>query len=205
MAVLVYADDILITGFTSQGIKNTIDFFSTRFKIKDLGALRCFLGIEVTRSSAGIYLHQWKYTLDILADTCLLSSKPSIIPIEQNHTLNDNHSALLSIKDTFVYRRLVGRLLYLTVTRPDISYSVQVLSQYLVQPRVDHLTTAYKVVRYIKASPSKVLLMSAKSKPVLQAYCDSDWAGCPTSRLSLTGYCIKFGDSLISWKCKKQH
>ncbi|WOH11771.1 hypothetical protein DCAR_0831263 [Daucus carota subsp. sativus] len=159
VAVLVYVDDILITGNSPSLISQIKAYLATQFQIKDLGPLKYFLGIEVARSSQGIYMHQRKYTLDILKDTGLDRAKPSKIPMEQNHTLQDNHSAQLGDSDASSYRRLVGRLIYLTVTRPDISYSVQVLSQFLASPRQDHLLAAYKVVRYLKASPGQGLLM----------------------------------------------
>lgn len=157
------------------------------------------------RSSSGIYLHQRKYTLDILTDTGLLGCKPSKVPIEQNHTLQKNHSIFLSDTDGSTYRRIVGRLLYLTITRPDISYPVQVLSQFLAKPRLDHLHDAYKVLRYLKGSPGQGIFYSANAKPVLTAYSYSDWGGYQQTRHSLTGYCVTFGNSLVSWKCKKQH
>ncbi|XP_074356820.1 uncharacterized protein LOC141696596 [Apium graveolens] len=205
VAILVYVDDILVTGSTKSAIQQGIDFFSTRFKVKDLGDLKYFLGVEVARSSAGIYLNQRKYTLDILADSGLLGAKPSKIPKEQNHNLQQNTSMLLSDSECSTYRRIVGGLLYLTVTRPDLSYVVHVLSQFIAKPRIDHLHAAYKVIKYLKGSPGQGLLMSATSKPVLTVFCDSDWGGCQTTRHSLTGYFVKFGESLISWKCKKQH
>lgn len=94
-AILVYVNDILVTGSDKGLIKQLIDFMSSKFKVKDLGPLKYFLGIEVARSSKGIYLHQRKYTMNILKDTGLLVAKPSKLPIEQNHTLQDNSSLLL--------------------------------------------------------------------------------------------------------------
>ena len=205
VAVLVYVDDILITGTSKELIQTVIQFLAQAFKVKDLGSLRYFLGIEAARSLTGIYMHQRKYTLDILQDTGLMGSRPSKIPMEQNHNLHLNDSSFLSDSDTFLFRRLVGRLIYLTVTRPDLSYAVQVLSQFISKPRVDHLTAAYKVVRYLKQSPGQGLFFAANATPSLDAFCDSDWGGCHQTRHSLTGYCVMFGSTIISWKSKKQH
>ncbi|WOH13997.1 hypothetical protein DCAR_0933512 [Daucus carota subsp. sativus] len=205
IAVLVYVDDILITGNNNDTISHVKSFLATHFKLKDLGPLKYFLGIEIARSSAGIYLHQKKYTLDILADVGLTDCKPSKIPMEQNHTLQKSESAFLKSQDASLYRRLVGRLLYLTITRPEIAYSVQVLSQFITQPRADHLTAVFKILRFVKGSPGQGLFYSATMPLKLTAFSDSDWGGDLLSRHSLTGYCILFGSSLVAWKCKKQH
>lgn len=205
MAILVYIDDILVTGSSNSQISIVKDYLRTKFKIKDLGPLKYFLGIEVARSSKGFYLNQRKYTLDLLQETGLTAAKPSVVPIEQNHKLIDNTSSLLSDKEASMYRRLVGRLVYLTITRPDLSYAIHVLSQFLSQPRTDHLQAVYRVLRYLKQAPGQGILLSATGSLHLSAYSDSDWGGCPTSRKSLTGFCIMLGSSLISWRSKKQH
>lgn len=205
VAMLIYVDDILITGSSESLITEVKLYLNSLFKLKDLGQLRYFLGIEVARSTSGFYLNQRKYALDLLRDTGLTGAKPSSIPIEQNHKLLDNQSELLSLSDASTYRQLVGRLIYLTITRPDLSYSVHVLSQFMNSPRVDHMQAIFKVLRYIKQAPGQGLLISATSPLNLRAYCDSDWGGDPLTRHSLTGYCIMLGQSLVSWKCKKQH
>lgn len=86
-------------------------------------------------------------------------------------------SSLLQDTDIYSYRRPIGRLIYLTVTRPDLAYSVQVLSQFIAKPRLDHHNAAYKVVRYLKGSPGQGLFMAANAVPKLTAFCDSDWGG----------------------------
>lgn len=122
--------------------------------------------------------------------------------MEQNLKLNKVEQEPLT--DATRYRRLVRRLLYLTVTRPDITYNVQILSQFLDKPRQSHYIAATRVLRYLKNNPGQGILLSATSGTQLHAYCDSDWGGCSDTRRSITGYCILLGNSPISRKSKKQ-
>jgi len=109
------------------------------------------------------------------------------------------------VEDVTAYQRLIGKLLYLTITRPDICFSVQVLSQFMQHPKVSHWEAALRVVRYVKRSPGLgIMLKRGTGVTKLTGYCDSDWASCPNTRRSVTGYMVKLGDSLISWKSKKQ-
>lgn len=129
-----------------------------------------------------------------MRDTGLTAAKPSLIPMEQNHKLLDNSSALLSFSDASTYRQLVGRLIYLTITRPDLSYSVHVLSHFMNSLRHDYMLAVFKVLRYIKQSPGQGLLIYANSSLNLFAYYDSDWGGDPTSRHSLTKH-----STVLNW------
>ncbi|KAH0749429.1 hypothetical protein KY290_028661 [Solanum tuberosum] len=143
----------------------------------------------------------------------LSSSKPVGAPIELNQKLTsaefdlhfppaDENDKLLS--DPSMYQKLVGRLLYLTITRPDIAFATQLLSQFMHSPKTSHMDAAMRVVRYVKKAPGLGILMSANVDNQLTAYCDADWASCPNNRKSITGYMITYGSSLISWKSKKQ-
>ncbi|KAL1065512.1 hypothetical protein V6Z11_D12G001900 [Gossypium hirsutum] len=147
------------------------------FKMKDLGVLKYFLGIEVQNK---------KLTL-----------------VEYDESVQTKVDGDDLIMDVTVYQRLLERLLYLTNTRPDIMFAVQHLSQFMHKPKKSHLEAAFWVVRYIRKNPGQGILLSAASKPQLITFCDSDWASCPMSRRSVTSFCVKIRESLISWKLKK--
>ncbi|RVW15472.1 Retrovirus-related Pol polyprotein from transposon RE1 [Vitis vinifera] len=151
-ALLIYVDDILITGNDVNAIVALKQFLHGHFRIKDLGDLKYFLGIEVSRSKKDISIPQRKYTLEILKDGGFLGAKPVNFPMEQNTKLSDSGELL---KDPSQYRRLVGRLIYLTITRPDITYSVHVLSRFMHAPRRPHMEAALRVLRYLKNSPGQ--------------------------------------------------
>lgn len=202
MAFLVYVDDIIIASSDLPSIDSLQVFLNDQFKIKSLGDLRYFLGLEVACSHCGLSISQRKYALDILADSGFLSSRPLTLPMDQNSHLSQQSGTPLP--DASIYRRLVGQLLYLTISCPDLCFAVQKLSQYMQQPTDMHLHAAYQVLRYIKRAPGQGLFFHSSSSLSLRAYCDSDWGSCLDSRRSVTGYCVFLGNSLISWRSKKQ-
>ncbi|CAM8901344.1 unnamed protein product [Rhodiola kirilowii] len=202
LILLVYVDDVVLTGTSTSRIAHVKAFIHAEFRIKDLGTLKYFLGLEVARSTNGIFLNQRKYALDLLAETGLLACKPCSTPMDIKQKLALSTAEKLA--DPTQYRKLVGKLVYLNVTRPDIAFSVHTLSQFLASPTVDHLQAANRVLRFIKNAPAQGLFYPAKGSLVLEAFCDADWASCPVTRRSTSGYCIKLGPSLISWRTRKQ-
>lgn len=135
--------------------------------------------------------------------TGLLGARPSSFPMEQTLRLKPNEGKLLY--DPTRYRCLVGRLIYLTVTRPDISFAVHMLNRYRHEPHQPHLDAALRVLWYIKNSLGQGIFFPSQNDLKLKAFCDSDWATCSTTRRSVTSYCTFIGNSLISWKTKKQN
>ncbi|CAM8890455.1 unnamed protein product [Rhodiola kirilowii] len=200
--ILVYIDDVVVTGTCSMIIQEIKAFIHEKFRIKYLGNVKYFLGIEVAISKDGIFINQRKYALDILEDHNYTDSKPVKTPLETKHGLSISTASALS--DPTIYRKLVGKLIYLTVTRPNLAFDVHTLSQFMANPTEDHLRAAHRLLRYIKSAPAHVIFFSASSNLSLQGLCDADWASCPLTRRSVIGYCMLLGSSILSWKTRKQ-
>jgi hypothetical protein len=200
--LLVYVDDVIICGTSIDEINSMKHALHTSFKIKDLGLLKYFLGIEVAHSKLGITLCQRKYCLDLLDDSGLIDSKPVSTPSDPSHKLHQDSST--PYHDIPSYRRLVGRLLYLNATRPDITFSTQQLSQFLSAPTHAHYNAAIRILCYLKSCPGRGIFFPRDSPLQLQGYSDADWAGCIDTRRSISGQCFFLGKSLISWRTKKQ-
>ncbi|XP_070015069.1 uncharacterized mitochondrial protein AtMg00810-like [Nicotiana sylvestris] len=166
------------------------------------GKLYYFLGLEVLYKSDGVIISQRKFTLDLLKEYDCSVYKSLSSPLDPAVKLKADEGTLLP--DPTYYRKLVGKLNFLTNTRLDIAYSVQLLSQFIQAPRDTHLTAAFHLLMYLKTDPTLGIFFSKNDDCSIAAYCDSDWASCPDSRKSVPGYIVLVGDSPISWKSKKQ-
>ena len=149
--VLIYVDDLVVLASKSSLLASFKAYMHRCFHMKDLGVSKYFLGLELAYGPLGIYLCQRKYALAIIEETGLLASKPAAFPIEQNRTLALDKGPDLA--DVAAYRRLIGRLIYLAVTRPDLAYSVHLLAQFMQKPKLAHWNAALRVVRYLKGNP----------------------------------------------------
>ena len=202
-ALIVYVDDMVVTGNDVEGIQKLQMYLAKEFEMKDLGTLKYFLGIEVARSKHGIFLSQKKYVIDLLTETGMLACKPADTPIEQNHRLGDYPDQVSANKER--YQRLVGRLIYLSHTRPDIAYAVSVVSQFMHRPSEAHMDAVQRILRYLKSAPGKGLMFSNHGHQEVEGYTDADWAGSVTDRRSTSGYFTFVGGNLVTWRSKKQH
>ncbi|KAG7536936.1 Integrase catalytic core [Arabidopsis suecica] len=205
VVILVYVDDIIISGNDKVGIQETKAFLKSVFDIKDLGELKYFLGIEVCRSKEGLFLSQRKYTLDLLSQVGKLGAKPAKTPLEDDYKANrkgelDNKP----FEDVTQYRRLVGKLIYLTITRPDICFAVNVVSQHMQAPTLHHWNMVTRILKYLKGAPGQGIWMGCNKNTELVGYCDADYAGDTKDRRSTTGYCTFIGGNLVTWRSKKQ-
>lgn len=195
-------DDVLVTGNSPTEIQLLKDSLHAAFTIKDLGLARYFLGMELYRDDSGVYLSQREYIRDILTDCQMENARVANFPLPTELKLRLDEGELLN--DVERYRRLIGRLLYLSLTRPDLSYSVQHLSQFVSQPRMPHWQVVVHVLRYLKGTPTLGLFYPMQTSLNVTGFTDADWGSCLTTRRSLYGYCVFLGHTLVSWKTKKQ-
>ncbi|XXG59644.1 hypothetical protein AAC387_Pa04g1693 [Persea americana] len=191
--LLIYVDDIIITSTHSKLIHSLQSSLQAAFHMKDPSPLTYFLGLEVQQSRKGLFLHQHKYATDLIDLAGQKDATPMDTPLEVNVKLRKDDRDLLS--DPTSYRRLVESLVYLTITRPNISYAVNVVSQFMTAPQHHHLVAVKRIIRYILGSPTRGLVFPPLT---LNAYSDAHWAGCPDTRRSTTGWCMYVDELLIS-------
>ncbi|XP_020270762.1 uncharacterized protein LOC109845935 [Asparagus officinalis] len=200
MSIVWTLISLAVNGDDEKEIAQLKERLDKEFEVKDLGLLRYFLGIEISRGAEGIILSQRKYALDLLKETGMLGCKLATTPIDQKFKLGAEAGEPV---DRDRYQRLVGRLIYLSHTRPDISFAMSVVSHYMHDPRKGHMDAVYQILRYLKSAPGKELILRKNKHMSIEGYCDSDWASCADDRRSTSGYCIFIGGNLVSWKSKK--
>jgi hypothetical protein len=199
--LLLYVDDIVLTASSPSFLHRIIAALRREFSMTDMGPLHHFLGVSVQRRGDSLFLSQRQYMLEILERADMNNCKASSTPV-------DTHSKLpadgASVSDPSQYRSLAGALQYLTFTRPDIAYAVQQVCLYMHDPREPHLSALKRILRYLQGTLDLGLHLHRTSPADLTVYTDADWAGCPDTRKSTSGYAVFFGDNLISWSSKRQ-
>ncbi|KAK2980732.1 hypothetical protein RJ640_011712 [Escallonia rubra] len=206
-----------------EEILQTKENLLIRFLMKELGQLNHFLGLEVDRSEEGIFLHQQKYSKELLKKFGMLNCKPISTPMEPNSKMCAHEGK--DLEEAMMYRQLVGSLIYLTLTRPDISYAVGVMSRYMQNPKKLHLEAVRRILRYVKGTLDYGIIYKKGGDCKLVGFCDadyagdhdtrcsttglvgfsdSDWAGCLDDRRSTSGSIFNLGSGTITWTSKRQ-
>uniref|UniRef100_A0ACD6AJY1 Uncharacterized protein n=1 Tax=Avena sativa TaxID=4498 RepID=A0ACD6AJY1_AVESA len=193
---------MIITGDDPEYIAFVMARLHDQFLMTDLGPLRYFLGIEVSSTSDGFFISQEKYIQDLLARAALGDERTVETHMELNVKLHPPDGDPLP--DPVCYRHLVGSLVYLVVARPDISYHVHILSQFVSAPTIVHYSHLLRVLCYLRGTITRRLFFPRSSLLQLLCYSDATWACDPSDRRSLSDYCVFLGGSLIAWKTKKQ-
>ncbi|GKD38410.1 ribonuclease H-like domain-containing protein, partial [Tanacetum coccineum] len=205
LALLIYVDDIIITGCSVSKDDKFKVFLKSKFMIKDLGKLKYFLGIEVIDIDKGICLNQRKYVLDLLSEygmlACKLVKTPLMSKLAISNEATDDDPILDNITN---YQKLMGKLFYLTNTRPDISYDVYCLNQFMHSPLKSHLKISFKILRYFKSCPRLGIHIVKSSGMSLKDFSDDDWAKYVVTRRLVTGYCVFLMVLLFHGKAKSR-
>ncbi|WVZ94071.1 hypothetical protein U9M48_040011 [Paspalum notatum var. saurae] len=200
--LLLYVDDMVLTVSSDELLHNIIARLRSEFAVKDMGPLRFFLGIEVQRTKDGFFLSQGKYAEDLLERAGTSNCKPLATPVDAKTKLSATDGP--SVSDASSYRSMAGALQYLTMTRPDIAHAVQQACLHMHDPRECHLALVKRILRYVRGTTGHGLHLYGATSPSITAYSDADWAGCPDTRRSTSGYCVFLGNALVSWSSKRQ-
>ncbi|GJV16172.1 putative ribonuclease H-like domain-containing protein [Tanacetum coccineum] len=202
LLVQIYVDDIIF-GSTKKELCDEFEkLMKDKFQMSSMGELTFFLGLQVQQKQNGIFISQDKYVHEILKKFNYSDVKSASTPTDLEKPLVQDGDA--ADVDEHLYRSMIGSLMYLTASRPDIMFAVCACARFQVSPKTSHLLAVKRIFRYLKGKPSLGLWYSKDSPLELVAYTDSDYAGATQDRKSTTGGCQFLGNRLISWQCKKQ-
>jgi histone deacetylase 1/2 len=202
--VLIYVDDIIVASSSSRATTGLLHSLKQDFALKDLGELHYFLGIEVNKVSDGLVLTQDKYASDLLKRVNMSGCKPVSTPLSTSEKLSAFEGTLLGPNDATRYRSIVGALQYLTLTRPDIAFSVNKVCQFLHAPTEIHWAAVKRILRYLRQDTKIGLKIQKCNSMLLSAFSDADWAGSVDDRRSTSGFAVFLGSNLVSWSARKQ-
>jgi hypothetical protein len=193
---------LMITGSDNQFVGHVVNTLGARFSVKDMGSLHYFLGVEVIPTTAGLFLSQHKYIRDMLENQHMAGAKEISTPLSTTQSLHllDGTASV----DSTEYRRIIGRLQYLSLTRPDICFAVNKLSQFMHKPTVTHWAATKRLLRYLKQTIFHGIHIRKAAAPCLITYSDADWAGNIDDRTSTSTYITFLGCNPISWRSTKQ-
>ena len=200
--VLVYVDDLILTGNNNQFLQNVVKSLGDKFSLKELSDLHYFLGVEVIPVKQGLFLSQNRYVHNILHQLNMTGAKEVQTPmsVSTKLLLNNGTASCNATK----YRSTIGSLQYLSLTRPDIGFAVNRLAQFMHQPTVFHWQQVKRLLQYLKHTIHFGILLRGQLNPILRGFPDADWGGNLDDRKSTTAYIIFLGNNPISWHTRKQ-
>ncbi len=200
--LVLYVDDLILTGSDPKLITHVKSSLKQNFEMSDLGHLHYFLGLQVLQTKEGIFLSQSKYACDLVRRFHMEDCKPAPSPFQSGVKLSTTCTS--PEVDATLYCQLVGSLLYLTHSRPDLSFAVGRVARYMQTPHESHWKAAKRILRYIRGTIQFGIHYSTGGKPLLVGFTDSDWVGDPDDRKSTAGYVFSLGSGPVTWACKKQ-
>jgi hypothetical protein len=204
MYLLIYIDDIIVVSSSSSAVDALLNQLRADFALNDLWPLSYFLGIEVGMTPDDLVLTQDKYTSDILARAGMQKCKPMKTHLAADEELLLDVGNPLSLEDATSYRRIVGALQYLMLTRPDISFLVNRVYQFLHVPTALHLSAVKRILRYLHGTSGLGIQIRKSNSLLLSAFSDADWAGNADDCRTTSGFAIFLGPNLITWSARKQ-
>ena len=193
----LYVDDLIYMGNNTKMMMEFKEDMMKTFEMTDLGLMSYFLGIEVSQRNEGIFISQKKYTEGLLKKFKMYGCKPVATPLITNEKLQKNDGAPEA--DASKYRSLIGSLLYLTATRPDIMYATSLLSRFMQSPSQIHFGAGKRILRYLQGTKEFGIRYTTKTNSELLGYTDSDWAGSADDIKSTSGYAFSLGSGMFSW------
>ncbi|XP_024004079.1 uncharacterized protein LOC112081549 [Eutrema salsugineum] len=201
MIVSLYVDDIIITGNNTQLIEKFKEDMKLEFEMTDLGLLNYFLGMEVIQDDHGIFLSQEKYACKLLEKFGMKNCKSVSTPLTPH---GNNHENDEEYDEATKYRSIIGGLLYLCASRPDLMFASSYLSRYMAAPLTKHYEEAKRVLRYVKGTSHFGVQFTSVNNPELYGYSDSDWGGSNEDKKSTSEYVFTLGSAVFCWQSSKQ-
>ncbi|XP_039778621.1 uncharacterized mitochondrial protein AtMg00810-like [Panicum virgatum] len=198
--LLLYIDNIVLAASSPELLHRIIDQFCLEFTMKDLGPVHFFLSIQVRRMAVGFFLSRAQYADEKRAE--MMNCTPASTSFDVKAKVSSTTGT--PVHDPMLYRSSIGALQYLTLTRSDLTYAVQQACLHMHDPMDVHWILVKWILRYVRGTVTKGLQLRRSTLPMVVTYSDANWAGCPDTRRSMSGFCIFFGDSLVSWSSKRQ-
>lgn len=203
MIAQIYVDDIVFGGMSNQMVQHFVQQMQSEFEMSLVGELTYFLGLQIRQMEDTIFISQSKYAKNIVRKFGLDNASHKRTPTATHLKLSKDENGVAV--DQSLYRSMIGSLLYLTASRPDITFAVGVCARYQAEPKMSHLAQVKRILKYVNGTTDYGVLYSHSNNSQLIGYCDADWAGSADDRKSTSGGCFFLGNNLVSWFSKKQN